>query len=70
MTVSDVESLYTDLHAQGLVLGGKIIGAGGGGFMMLYIPKDYDKVDNIMEKAGFKNVPFRFDYKGCSIVEG
>lgn len=70
MHVSSVESLYTDLYARGLVLGGKIIGAGGGGFMMLYIPKEFDKVDNIMKASGFKNVPFSFDYEGCSIVEG
>mgnify|MGYP001192585385 CR=1 FL=1 len=70
MTVSSVEQLYTDLYDSGLVLGGKIIGAGGGGFMMLYIPKDIGKVNETMENAGFKNVPFRFDYEGCNIVEG
>lgn len=68
--VSSVESLYTELYADRLVLGGKIIGAGGGGFMMLYIPKEHDKVDNIMLKSGFHNVPFSFDKSGCTIVEG
>ena len=70
MKVSSVESLYTDLHQKGLVLGGKIIGAGGGGFMMLYIPENHDKVDAIMHQSGFCNVPFNFDNDGCTIVEG
>ena len=70
MHVSSVESLYTGLHKKGLVLGGKIIGAGGGGFMMLYIPKNHAKVDEIMHQSGFCNVPFSFDNDGCTIVEG
>ena len=70
MEVSSVEELYTDLYKKRLVLGGKIIGAGGGGFMMLYIPKEVDKVDKIMLNAGFCNVPFGFDQSGCTIVEG
>ena len=70
MHVSSVENLYTKLHAEGLVLGGKIIGAGGGGFMMLYIPEECDKVDKIMMNSGFHNVPFNFDKSGCTIVEG
>ena len=70
MAVDSVEELYTELHSSGLVLGGKIIGAGGGGFMMLYIPHNTGKVNDIMENAGFKNVPFSFDLNGCDIVEG
>ena len=70
MHVSSVENLYTELHSSGLVSGGKIIGAGGGGFMMLYIPKEGDKVDKIMMESGFHNVPFKFDEVGCTIVEG
>jgi len=70
MHVSNVESLYQEMHSKKEVLGGKIIGGGGGGFMMLYIPENHSKIDTKMESAGFKRVPFKFDYDGCKIIEG
>ena len=70
MSVSSIETLYQDLYADNKVLGGKIIGAGGGGFMMLYIPKEQNKIDTLMETAGFKRIPYRFDESGCKIIEG
>lgn len=69
MHVSNVEELYQEMHTKNEVLGGKIIGAGGGGFMMLYIPKNHSIIDKKMESAGFKRVPFKFDCGGCKIIE-
>ena len=48
-------------------LGGKLIGAGGGGFLMFYAG---DKVGlrHAMMEAGLKEVRFRFDFEGTKVV--
>ena len=47
--------------------GGKLLGAGGGGFMLFFVPKS--KQNKVMEALKSKlNVPFRFEYSGSKIV--
>ena len=48
-------------------LGGKLLGAGGGGFMLFYVPPDkQDKVKGALKEKLF--VPFRFDFTGSKII--
>ena len=48
-------------------LGGKIIGAGGGGFMLLYVPKEKQK--KLIERFNdFKVIPFSFEKDGTKII--
>ncbi|HEV2327165.1 MAG TPA: galactokinase, partial [Verrucomicrobiae bacterium] len=48
-------------------LGGKLIGAGGGGFLMFYA-EDKVKLRHAMTKAGLQEVRFRFDFEGTKLV--
>ena len=48
-------------------LGGKLIGAGGGGFLMFYA-QDKSRLRHAMMQAGLKEVRFRFDFEGTKIV--
>ena len=48
-------------------LGGKIIGAGGGGFLMFYA-EDHVKLRRIMRNAGLQEVRFRFDFSGTQVI--
>ena len=48
-------------------LGGKLIGAGGGGFLMFYA-EDKAKLRHAMRQAGLKEVRFRFDFEGTKLV--
>jgi D-glycero-alpha-D-manno-heptose-7-phosphate kinase len=48
-------------------LGGKLIGAGGGGFLMFYA-EDKSKLRHAMRTAGLKEVRFRFDFEGTKLV--
>ena len=52
ITVPEVERLYDHLRSDYGVLGGKIAGAGGGGFLMLYCPKNGRGVMEFMESQG------------------
>ena len=47
--------------------GGKVIGAGGGGFLLFHA-RDKTKLRHAMIGAGMREVRFRFDYEGTKIV--
>lgn len=48
-------------------LGGKLIGAGGGGFLLFYC-KDKIKLRQAMSKAGLSEVRFRFEMQGTRVA--
>lgn len=64
MTAPLIDEIYRFLKDEGLILGGKIIGAGGGGFLMVYVPTKFEKVDKHMEEAGFIRIEYTTDWGG------
>ena len=48
-------------------VGGKLVGAGGGGFLM-FMAKDRNKLRHAMTGAGLEEVRFKFDFEGTKIV--
>jgi D-glycero-alpha-D-manno-heptose-7-phosphate kinase len=58
---------WYDLAMASGALGGKLIGAGGGGFLMFYA-EDKAKLRHAMRRAGLKEVRFRFDFEGTKLV--
>ena len=58
---------WYDLAMANGALGGKLIGAGGGGFLMFYA-EDKAKLRHAMRTAGLKEVRFRFDFEGTKLV--
>jgi D-glycero-alpha-D-manno-heptose-7-phosphate kinase len=48
-------------------LGGKLVGAGGGGFLLFYA-EDHSRVRAAMAKAGLEEVRFRFDFEGTKVL--
>jgi len=48
-------------------VGGKLVGAGGGGFLMFYA-RDRQKLRQAMAGRGLKEVRFRFDFEGTKIL--
>jgi D-glycero-alpha-D-manno-heptose-7-phosphate kinase len=61
-----VDEVYEAAIAAG-ALGGKITGAGGGGFMLLFVPPQHQpKVREVLEKLIY--VPFTFDFSGSQII--
>lgn len=49
-------------------LGGKLIGAGGGGFLLFCCPGDKNSLRKAMQDEGLKEVFFHFDFDGAKIV--
>jgi len=63
---SRIEEIYSEAIAAG-ALGGKLIGAGGGGFMLLFAnPRDQKTVRERLGKL--LCVPFRFEFSGSQII--
>ncbi len=59
---------WYDLAMANGALGGKLIGAGGGGFLMFYAEEDKSKLRHAMRQAGLKEVRFRFDFEGTKLI--
>ena len=66
MSNGQIDAWYEEAMANG-ALGGKLIGAGGGGFLMFYAG-DRAKLRITMRRLGLREVRFRFDYEGTKIV--
>lgn len=66
MSNGRIDELY-ELARQNGALGGKLIGAGGGGFLMFYT-EDKTRLRRAMSEAGLGEVRFRFDFQGTQIV--
>ena len=58
---------WYDLAMANGALGGKLIGAGGGGFLMFYAD-DKARLRHVMRERGLTEVRFRFDFEGTKIV--
>lgn len=61
-----IDEIYT-LGIQNGATGGKLLGAGGGGFFLFYAPQErHDAIKNALDSKLF--VPFRFEDTGSKIV--
>jgi D-glycero-alpha-D-manno-heptose-7-phosphate kinase len=66
ISTDDIDILYNKGIEAG-ALGGKLLGAGGGGFLLFYVPEEYQKaVKDAMKDL--LHVPFRFENGGTRII--
>jgi Predicted kinase related to galactokinase and mevalonate kinase len=61
-----IDELY-ELGMKNGAVGGKLVGAGGGGFLMFYAV-DRDKLRRAMKGAGLEELRFGFDYEGTRVL--
>jgi D-glycero-alpha-D-manno-heptose-7-phosphate kinase len=66
MSNEQIDGYYELGRANG-ALGGKLIGAGGGGFLMFYT-EDKTRLRRVMTQAGLREVRFRFDFAGSQVI--
>lgn len=63
-----IDEAYTQAQRNGAI-GGKITGAGGGGFLMLYCNEDYQPaVRTALEQLGLQQIRFAFDFEGTRVL--
>lgn len=63
-----IDSLYEIARENG-ALGGKIMGAGGGGFFMFYCENQNKcKLRKIMKEKGLRELKYNFDFEGTKIL--
>lgn len=66
MSNPQIDEWYELALANGAI-GGKLVGAGGGGFLM-FMADDRQKLRSVMAKAGLEEVRFKFDFEGTKVV--
>lgn len=66
ITTYEIDKIYSKAKEHG-ALGGKLLGAGGGGFMLLYVPK-YKQKNLKKALKEFRFVPFKFENSGTQII--
>ena len=65
-----LDTIYKCAIAAG-ALGGKILGAGGGGYFLFYVPTEKQgAVTTALSDLGLLRLAFRFEQKGSQIIEG
>lgn len=68
ITLSAVDELYEHVRSEYGVLGGKIAGAGGGGFLMLYCQSDHRRLEAFMESRGMPRLHYQAAHEGSKVV--
>ena len=66
MSSSDIDTAYSIALKNGAV-GGKLVGAGGGGFL-LFLANNKENLRNTMSDLGLEEVRFKFDFEGTKVI--
>lgn len=64
---NDKMNSWYELAMKNGALGGKLIGAGGGGFLM-FLCEERAQVREMLAKEGLQEVRFRFDFEGTKVI--
>jgi D-glycero-alpha-D-manno-heptose-7-phosphate kinase len=68
MSNPQIDEWY-ELGRRNGAIGGKLVGAGGGGFL-LFLSENHKQLRRAMAKAGLDEVRFRFDFEGTKVLFG
>jgi D-glycero-alpha-D-manno-heptose-7-phosphate kinase len=68
MSNPQIDEWY-ELGRKNGAIGGKLVGAGGGGFLLFY-SEDHRRLRAAMRRAGLEEVRFRFDFEGTKVLFG
>jgi D-glycero-alpha-D-manno-heptose-7-phosphate kinase len=68
ISTGQIDRWYS-LAREGGALGGKVIGAGGGGFLLLYCPiRKKGAVRKVLAAEGLREMPYNFDFHGAKVL--
>ncbi len=66
--IPGIQELYDNVKRRFGVLGGKVSGAGGGGFFMVYAPAQHAELAAFMQAHGLIRLNYGLDYDGARVV--
>jgi D-glycero-alpha-D-manno-heptose-7-phosphate kinase len=64
-TSEQIDALYKKAKQNGAI-GGKVLGAGGGGFMMFWLPFGYK--ETFLRSIGATFIPFKIEFEGTTVI--
>ncbi len=67
VSTSQLDKWY-DIGIKNGAIGGKIMGAGGGGFFAFYCENGKEKLRKAMKKEGLEEVQYHFDFEGTKLL--
>ncbi len=67
MSNKNFDMIYAKAIENG-ALGGKISGAGGGGFFTFYVEGDQKKFREVMKELGLREMQYHFDFEGSKVL--
>ena len=67
ISTSAFDEIYDSARQHG-ALGGKLSGAGGGGFFIFYVEKGHIKFREAMTRLGLREMRYRFDFEGTKVL--
>lgn len=65
ITNPQIDEYYEEARKNG-ALGGKLLGAGGGGFLLFYVPQNHQQA--VRESIPLSEMPFDFDMHGSTVI--
>jgi D-glycero-alpha-D-manno-heptose-7-phosphate kinase len=68
ISTTEVDDIYDYVKEYFGVLGGKIVGAGGGGFLLLFAEKNHFELEKFMSDKGYQRLHFDIDNSGSKII--
>ena len=68
ISLSKVDLIYEEVMKNFNVLGGKIVGAGGGGFLLLYCNRNHKQLESFMFEQGMPRLHYSIDSDGCKVL--
>ncbi len=68
ISLTKVDQIYAEVRENYHVLGGKIIGAGGGGFLMLYCDRGHKQLEKFMADQHMPRLHYTIEPEGTKVV--
>jgi D-glycero-alpha-D-manno-heptose-7-phosphate kinase len=68
IAVPGIDQTYAELRQRFGVLGGKVSGAGGGGFFMIYAPRKHREVGAFLAERGLVRMHYGIEFDGSKII--
>jgi D-glycero-alpha-D-manno-heptose-7-phosphate kinase len=63
-----IDEVYDEVRRRFGVLGGKVMGAGGGGFLALFCPTNDGRLEDFMTRLGMPRLYYYVEREGSKVV--